>query len=113
MRKLNGRDLMAGVRLVKAAGMKEQINRVARLAQNDSNLTALNVGYEFLYAMIENLGDAEQLLWEFLAGPLEMSPDELANCDILAIEQKVEELIENEDKESWNAFFSRLARLMK
>jgi hypothetical protein len=53
------------------------------------------------------------MAYEFLAGPLEMSPDEIGELSIADLIEKIKELGKLEDAEGWKNFFASLGDLIK
>lgn len=113
MRRLNGQDLICGCRLVRYAKIKEALAGIVNMIRSGAKDTV--VGFELIVEVLGNLSDpeAEKALWAFLAGPLEMDPQELAKTDALEIFDKVEALGEVIGKDDWLAFFERLSKMMR
>jgi hypothetical protein len=74
MRKLKTMDVFAAARIVKAAGIKEEVKRIALEYSDRKEITESyqkQVGAELVISVIDGLSEkkAENLMYEFLAGP--------------------------------------------
>lgn len=120
MRKLRTTDVFAGMRLVKKAGLKETVQRIAALAkerkkEESEGVNIEELGIDMVLEIIENLAEvgAEQKVYEFLAGPLEKTVEELKNMEVLELIEMMKSYKEVENVDGWKAFFQSLLRLMK
>lgn len=123
MRKLRTTDVFAGMRLVKKAGLKETVQRIAALAkerkreesEEGEGVNIEELGIDMVLGIIENLAEvgAEQKVYEFLAGPLEKTVEELKNMEVLELIEMMKSYKEVENVDGWKAFFQSLLRLMK
>lgn len=117
MRTLKSTDLFAGLRVVKAIGVKEEMKEFAQ-ALADGAVTAKTqreMGVELMLGILANCGDkaAEKAFYEFLSAPMEISVEELQEMDLIKFAEAIKELVEYIDMEAWKAFFTSLADLMK
>ena len=117
MRNLKSTDLFAALRIVREVGVKEEMKAfAARIA--DKSLTEENqreIGVEFLWGLLGNAGTekAEKAVYEFLAGPMEYTVQELRDMDLIEFGKKIVEFVGSVDIEDWKAFFTQVAELMK
>ena len=115
MRRLNGHDIFAAVRVTKEAGMKEEVKKIAALLNAGKKLNIREIGIEFVVNMLGGLADvgAEDKFWKFCAGPFEMTEKEVAELPIMDVIEKFKELAALEDAEAWKTFFRSVAQLTK
>lgn len=115
MRRLKSTDLFSAMRFAKAAGLREQITKIALKARENGAIKEEELGAEMIVMMFEGASDAkaEEKLYEFLAGPFEMPVEEIRNMELLDLFNKFAEFKDIEDVEGWSHFFSLLANLMK
>ena len=122
MRKINTGDTFAAMRVVKAAGIKDEIKRVA-LDIEDKRKKKIKftqemqkqMGAELFFSIIDGLAEqkAELLMYDFLAGPFEMDAKDIAALSIPEIFEKFGELSKMMAPEGWASFFSSLAAMIK
>lgn len=117
MRQLKSTDLFAGLRVVKAIGVKEEMKEFAR-ALADGVVTAKTqreMGVELMLGILANCGnkDAETAFFEFLSAPMEVPVDVLRDMDLMEFAEKIKEFVGYIDMEAWKAFFTSLADLIK
>ena len=97
MRKLKTSDLFAFVRCMKAVGIKENLHDIAKKSDNAAD--AWEKGFELIYKAFdlatEKNGEAH--VYEFLAGPFEMSPEEVAEMPLPDFFDKCKTLAEEND----------------
>lgn len=110
MRKLNTADIFAACRVTKSLGLKE---KVRELAQNSSGIADVwDKGFDLLWgifdAATEQQGEAQ--LYVFLAGPFEMSAEDVASLELPALFDCLKQLAEENDLP---AFFRYVRGLMK
>ena len=115
MRKLIGRDIFEAFRIMKKAGLKEELQPIIKsLAERikEDGVSIEDIGISTILAIIEIMTEkkAEQGIWEFLAGPFEMKADEVAELDFSDLMDKFDQLVEDNDL---NRFFTRLSGLME
>lgn len=116
MRKLNGHDVFMALRVLKKVEIKEELVELAK-ALNDkaNNLNQTTLGAKLILSVLANCGDeaAEKAFFDFLAGPLETTGEELAATELTALFTKTGELIQSVDLEEWKAFFTSLAGMLR
>lgn len=122
MRNLNGHDVFMALRVLKKVGVKDELIELAtymnRVADGKAAVTAEKqekVGARLIFGLLSNAGDesAEKAVFEFLAGPLESTPQELADRDLLDLCEDVDKYIASIDRERWTAFFRSLSASLK
>ena len=112
MRALNNSDLFSFARLIKKAKIKDEIKKLTLSINNINEINTESFGYDVLFTIIEAAAEkeSEQYVYEFLSGPLEMTPEELAKADPV---DTIEKVMQIADVEKWKAFFTSAASLMK
>ena len=91
MRKLNTKDAVAFMRLMKKTGVRQIVVNLLEDAKNkQGEESAEKIGINAVFALLEGITtvEAEAELYAFLSGPFEKTPQEVENM-------KLEELIEN------------------
>lgn len=114
MRRLKTTDVLAAVRVVKAANIREEMKRIA-LAASQEKASIRDIGVDMLMSVAEGLANvgAEKLLYELVADIFEMKVEELKDGDLIDILDMCVAYKDVEDKERWQAFFDVLAKLLK
>lgn len=85
MRKLKTKDAPAFIRVLSEAGIRTEVRAIAERAKaNGAGVKAEDVGWEIILACLERLSEkgAEALLYEFIAGPLELPAEEIGEMDL-------------------------------
>lgn len=116
MRRLKTTDVFAAMRVIKAAGIKDEVKRIAlEASESKKDINVREVGAELILSIFEGLAEkkAEQMAYEFLAGPLEMSPNTIGELSIADLIEKIKALGKLEDAEGWKNFFASLGDLIK
>lgn len=115
MRKLKTADVFSAMRLIKASGMREEVQRIALQMRNEKKFKIEEIGADFILGVMEGLASvgAEQKAYEFLAGPLEMDVEEIKNLHPLEWKDVFEEYKKIESIEEWKAFFDVVAHSMR
>lgn len=110
MRNFITADLFAAGRIISELNVKEELRAVCQKSDTIADVWA--AGYDLIYLLFEKAVTKknESLIYEFLAGVMEITPEEVARYDLLDL---IEELTKGENAEKWKAFFTRLARLIK
>lgn len=111
MRKLQTSDVFNAMRLIKKANLKEEIKPILRRA-GEGNLNVEDVGIEGILGFIEILTEkkSEQAIYEVLAGPFEMSPQEIETMTLDLLMENLQQLAKENDLKS---FFTILLGLNK
>lgn len=110
MRKLKTADLFTGARMLKKLGLKEQAKQIAAQADKVQDIWAM--GFDFVWSIFDAATDksGEKLLYEFLAGPFEMAPEEVADLDLPTLIDMVKQLAE---ENNLLPFFKSAAKLTR
>lgn len=110
MRKLKTSDIPAFCRCLKKLGFKENIQAVAKEA--DSAKDVWDKGFDMIWGIFDLATEAEgeNALYEFLAGPFEMQPREVADLDFEILFANLKQLAE---ENNLTVFFKSAAKLMK
>ena len=110
MRKLKTSDIPAFCRVIKKLGIKEKFQAVAKEADTMSDVwdKGFYLVWDIFDAATEQEG--EQILYSFLAGPFELSPQEVADLDIEKLFANLQQLAE---ENNLIGFFKSAAKLMK
>lgn len=113
MRKLNGGDIFAALRMIRQIDFKtplEEIGKQISAASTEEDKAA--VGMEIINILLTNVTDAksEELIFGFLAGPFEQ-PDAAAvrSMEINELADNLISLMQNNDL---RGFFGKVRRLI-
>lgn len=110
MRKLKTRDIPAACRCIKRLGIKDDVRE---LAQNSKSLEgAWERGFEFVWHIFDlaTETEGESLIYAFLAGPFEMTVEDVSDLDMPDLMAKLRQLCEENDLGS---FFKSARALMR
>lgn len=110
MRKLKTSDIPAFCRCLKQIGIKDKIQEIARDSTNTED--AFKRGFDLLWSIFDLATESagEQHLYEFLAGPFEMTAQEVADLEISTLLDNLKQLAAENDL---TGFFKYAGRLMK
>jgi hypothetical protein len=110
MRKLRTSDLPALCRSLKKLGLKEEFKKVAQEA--DGLEDVWDRGFEFVWKLFDVATEVEGegAVYEFLAGPFEMTAQEVAELDLEILIDNCKQLAA---ENNLGAFFKSAAKLMK
>ena len=94
MRSLITSDVFAAVRIIRASGMREELKQLIRRAL-ESDSPAESVGIEVFLVIAEAMAEkkSEDAIYEFLAGPFEITPGEVAALPVDKLLEKLTELL--------------------
>lgn len=110
MRKLKTADIPAACRCLKNLGVKDELRTIA---QNSDNLKeAWDKGFDLLWAIFDRATETEgeSQLYAFLAGPFEMTAEEVADLEIPALISNLKQLAA---ENNLHVFFKSAEKLMK
>ena len=114
MRKLNGGDVFAALRLMRAMDLTEPIKAIGKkLQEAKTENEQSSAGLEFLGILLENAVDpkTEDLIWNFLAGPFEKKNGAAAKAmEINDLADAVAQLMQENDLAG---FFGKVKRLIR
>jgi hypothetical protein len=110
MRKLKTVDIPVLCRCVKRLGLKDKVREIAQAA--DSVQDIWSFGFDFVWDLfdIATEKDGEAALYEFLAGPFEMTPEEVKNLDLDVMVANIQQLVQ---ENNLAGFFKFAAASMK
>lgn len=110
MRNLLTADLFKAVRAIKASGLREEVKPLLEKAA-DGKADVQSVGIEAIMTVVGSLAESgvEKHLYEFLAGPFEMEPKEVAQLDIVDLCKNIQWLWEEGNLQP---FFGQLSNLI-
>ncbi|CAM3678787.1 hypothetical protein GCM10009865_47630 [Aeromicrobium ponti] len=108
MRDLKFTDVFAVVRIIKKAGISEQARSI--FAGINKDTTEKEIGAKFLFSCIENLGEAQAEITEFLASLKEVQVSEIEK---LKLEDTMELMTEFMNHKGLKSFLSSVSHLMK
>lgn len=111
MRKLGTRDTFAAMRIIKTAGVIEEVKKIAVKA-NGTSANAEEIGVEIIFNVLGKIceKDCEKLIFEFASG--------LFEADVKTIEEMpptefCQKLLECADLAEWKRFFMFAARAIQ
>lgn len=110
MRRLKTTDLPAFCRSLKKLGLKDKVKALAQEA--NSMHEAWDRGFEIIWELFDVATEVggENAIYEFLAGPFEMTPAEVADLDLEVMIDSCKQLAA---ENNLGAFFKSAAKLMK
>lgn len=110
MRKLKTTDLPAFCRGLKKLGLKDEFKKIAQEAEGIKDVW--EKGFEFIWSLFDlaTEADGEGVIYEFLAGPFEMTAKEVADLDLDVLIANCQQLAA---ENNLGAFFRSAAKLMK
>ena len=108
MRKIATKDIFAAMRVIKKSGMKQEL---IPLVHKAAEVGIENIGIEGILTVIEVLSEnnAEKALYDVLAGPFEMTTEEVESLELEKFTAMLVELGEQNDLRN---FFKALAGLI-
>jgi hypothetical protein len=110
MRKLETSDVFAACRLMKRLGLKDKLKAIAEEANEVKDV--FDKGYDLLWDIFDAATEqnGEKDIYIFLAGPLEMTPEEVSR---LHLDELLESLKQMAVENNLVGFFKSAARLMR
>lgn len=110
MRKLKTSDIPVLCRCVKKLGLKEEIKAVAQKANTATDVWSF--GFDFIWNLFDIATEqaGEACLYEFLAGPFEMTPEEVRDLDMEILLENLQKLVQ---ENNLAVFFKFAAASMK
>ena len=92
MRKLKTSDIPALCRCIKRIGLKEQFRAIAQNA--DSAADVWDQGFDIVWTLIDAATEkeGESAIYEFLAGPFEMTAQQVADLDLEVMMANIKQL---------------------
>ena len=110
MRKLKTTDIPVLCRCLKKVGMKDQFRTIAQEA--NSIKEAWERGFDLVWGLFDAATEesGEAILYEFLAGPFEMTPEEVKDLDLDVFFESLQQLAA---ENNLARFFKFAAKSMK
>lgn len=110
MRKLKTKDAPALCRCLKKLGLKNTFKTIAK--ESKSTQDVWDRGFELIWGLFDTATeqDGERNIYEFLAGPFEMTLEEVEDLDFDVLLANLKQLAEENDLAS---FFKYAAKSMK
>ena len=112
MRGLETNDIFALVRLIDEVGIKDEMKKLIMSKDKLEDLTQESFGYDLIFTIVSGAAkkNAEEAIYEFFAGIMEIDKDEIRHMEPT---QFIESVIKIADVEKWKNFFTYVARQMK
>lgn len=107
MRKLNTADVFAALRLIRTTNLREEIKPLLKAAAAEE-MSVEDVGIDGILTLIEAFSErqAEEALYNVLAGPFEVKPEEVAAMGLGELAEKLRALAEENDLKSFFGYVS-------
>ena len=113
MRELQTHDVFVALKVVRAAGVKDEIRKVAALVAEKEKIKIEDVGLEFIFGLFEKVPEAENAIYDLIGGILEIKPSEIRTMNPFELFEKLEQLKEFVSTEQAKRFFKYVAALME
>ena len=110
MRKLQTKDIFAFCRCIKSIGIKDEINKLCKDADNINDIW--DKGFELVYSIFEAASEkkSEASIYEFLSGPFEMPVEDIQEMELDKFFDLVKQLAAENNLVN---FFKNASALMK
>lgn len=110
MRKLKTTDIPAFCRCIKAIGIKDDVQKIAKEANSASDIWGM--GFDLIWSIFDKATEVsgEKNIYEFLAGPFEMTAEQVADMDLDKLIEACKKLGE---ENNLTGFFKFAAASMK
>ena len=102
MRKLNTKDAVNFMRLLKKAGVRQIVVDLLEDAKNKQGEESVEkIGINAVFALLEGVttAEAEAELYKFLSGPFEKTPEEIETMELIDLINSLGTLAEENDLE--------------
>ena len=108
MRKLNTSDVFAFARIVKASGMRDELKKILRNVSAMEEKDAEAIGMDTVLIILEALAErkSETAICEMLAGPFEMTAEQVSRMELPELAENVKQLTEENDLKAFFSFVS-------
>lgn len=113
MRKLQTTDIFAACRMLSRIGVREEIREVAMKAEESkTKKIRVDMGFDLMFGILEKATqeNAEDEIYNFIAGIFECDAEEIRVMDPLELFEKSTEVA---DFEKWKNFFKLAVGSMK
>ena len=110
MRKLKTSDIPVLCRCLKKLGVKDKFKAIAK--DSDSVKDVWDKGFEIVWSLFDVATEqaGEAVIYDFLAGPFEMTPEEVEDLDLDVLFSNLQKLAAENNLAD---FFKNAAKLMK
>ena len=110
MRKLKTSDVPVLCRCLKKLGVKEQFRAVAQ--QANSMVDVWDKGFDLIWSLFDvaTEPEGEGAIYEFLAGPFEVTPEELADLDLDKLMEGLQQLARENNLANFFKFAAKSMR---
>lgn len=110
MRKLKTSDIPSLCRGLKKLGLKEEFKKIAQEANEMKDVW--EKGFDLIWQLFDTATETngEAVIYEFLAGPFEMTPEEVADLDLDILIDNCKTLARDNNL---GAFFKSAAKAMR
>lgn len=110
MRKIKTSDIPVLCRCLKKIGLKEKFKEIA--AEANTMTDVWDRGFDLVWGLFDAATEqsGEAVIYDFLAGPFEMTPEEVRDLDVDALFRNLKQLAE---ENNLPVFFKSAARSMK
>lgn len=107
MRKLQTVDVFAALRVIKAANLREEIKPILKKA-SEGQASIEDIGIEGMLSVVELLAEhkAEKAMYEVLAGPFEMTAEEVGCLELSKLAENMKRLAEENDLQAFFGYVS-------
>ena len=111
MRKLNAPDIFVALRLVKTLDIKTELKNLVTSVRSASS-DVEEAGVLGILQVLEFVSEkqCERAFYEFLSGPFELNPDDIAKMDLQTLVENLTKLAEENDLKR---FFTSFLAMMK
>ncbi len=112
MRKLGTKDTFAAMRIIKTAGVIDEIKKIAARINSANDMNAEDIGIEVIFNVLGKLceKDCEKLVFEFASGLFEM---DVKTVEEMPPTEFCQKLLECANIEEWKRFFTFAARAIQ
>jgi hypothetical protein len=108
MRELKFPDVFTVIRIIKKAGISKHVRAI--FADSTEETSQKEIGAKFLFSCIENLGEAQAEITEFLASLKEVDEKVIEN---MSLEETTELIMDFLEHPGLKGFLSSVSKLMK
>lgn len=115
MRALQTHDIFVAMNIINTAGIREKFSEIALKVSAGKDVNLQEIGLDFLLSVLGGCANAksENLIYEFLGGVLEMSPNEIKTMEPLKLIEEIKKLNEVISVEQWKSFFQSLSVMIR
>ena len=113
MRNLQTTDVFSAARLIVEIGVREEIQEVAKRAEESKDSKAqIDMGFDLFFGILSKAIEEnnEEKIYKFIANIFECGCDEVRKMDPFDLFEKLKEVA---SPEKWTNFFKCVAKLMR